>query len=126
MDNQNKLTPQEEAAFAQLQKDYDSVIERTSQELTATHSAKEYTFTVIEKRRLIEQETIRLLVMKATDDIINYSVLPRIGIALQLGNRVLYDATLGRLTIFTPKQNQASDGDSPGPNSTTSDVVGKS
>lgn len=102
LDNQNK-NPEEQKLLDQLQKDYDLTVTRNEQKMALTHTAKEYTFNLTEKRRLLQQQTIKIMVDNAIDDILNMSVLPRVGITPNPKIRVLYDFTLGRFTVFSPK-----------------------
>ena len=104
MDKTTKYAPDEKALLKKLQEDYDLVVAKSEQQMKDTHVAKEYTFSIVEKRRLLEQQTIKIIVENAVDDIINMSVLPRLGVTPSANVRVLYDVTLGRFTLFVPKE----------------------
>ena len=82
---------------------YDSQVEASHEKLKNTHEKKEYTFSVVEKRRLAQQDLIEKFAAQALQDIINLTVLPRVGIIPNKDVFTLYDIALGRLTVFTPK-----------------------
>lgn len=106
MDNSKIDAKQKEEIRKQLeaeQKKFEDRIAEVTKELENSHIAKEYTFSIIEKRRLIQQQTIAFLVQQAVDDIINLTVLPRIGISPNPTIRVSYDVTLGKFVVFSPK-----------------------
>lgn len=82
---------------------YDSQVDENFEKLKATHEKKEYTFTVVEKRRLAQQDLIQKFALQALQDIINLTVLPRLGVVPNEKVFTLYDVPLGRFTVFTPR-----------------------
>jgi len=68
-----------------------------------THVKKEFTFSVIEKRRLLQQEEAHMIADQATNDILNLSVLPRIGAVPNKDTHIFYDSALGKFVIWVPK-----------------------
>lgn len=82
---------------------FEESVDEANEKLKNTHIKKEYTFTVVEKRRLAQQDLIEKFAMAALDDILNLEVLPRIGVTPSEKVFTLYDIPLGRLTVFTPK-----------------------
>lgn len=87
----------------EAQKFEDNVI-KTHLKLAATHEKKEYTFSAMEKQRLAKLQTVAFFVADAIDDIINLSVLARLGIKPDPSVRIMYDIALGRFTIWTVKE----------------------
>src|SRR3990167_2342463 len=87
-----------------LQKKYDEIIAKNFANVNKTHTKKEFTFTIPEKRRIIQQETITFLANQAINDIIDFSVLPRLGLLRTPQVLVFYDASLGRFTVCIPKE----------------------
>lgn len=100
----HQLTPEEQTA--ELQKAYDQLINTTFDNLKKTHTKKEYSFNLSEKRRLTQQQLITELAKKAQEDLIYEDVLTRVGIAPDPQTHTLYDATLGVFTVFIPLQPQ--------------------
>lgn len=82
---------------------YNESVLREDEELKKTHLKKEFTFSTTEKRRLLQQESILAFAHQAVEDIINLSVLARVGITPGKDVRILYDASIGRFTIWTTK-----------------------
>jgi hypothetical protein len=86
------------------QKKYDIQINEAHDVLKTTHEKKEYTFSVTEKRRLSQLQLMAVFIQDALNDIINLSVLPRIGINPSPEVKILYDINLGRLTVWQVKK----------------------
>ena len=82
---------------------YNSQVQASNEKLKTTHEKKEYTLSVVEKRRLAQQDLIEKFASQALQDIINLTVLPRVGITPNKEVFTLYDIALGKLTIFIPK-----------------------
>lgn len=82
---------------------FNEQVKESYEKLKTTHEKKEYTFSVTEKRRLVQQDLIEKFASQALQDIVNLTVLPRIGIVPSEKTFTLYDLTLGRLTVFVPK-----------------------
>lgn len=87
---------------------FDEQVKESYEKLKTTHEKKEYTFSVVEKRRLVQQDLIEKFASQAMADIINLTVLPRIGVESNEKIFTLYDITLGKLTVFIPKPDKAS------------------
>lgn len=83
---------------------YAGQVAEAIEKLKTTHEKKEYTFSVVEKRRLAQQDLIEKFASQALQDLINLTVLPRVGITPNEKVFTLYDIGLGRLTVFTPKE----------------------
>lgn len=86
-----------------INKKYAATIEAENERLKPTHIKKEFTFSIVEKRRLAQQEAVGLISQQAISDIVNMDVLPRIGITPDPEIRIIYDVNVGKLTIWTPK-----------------------
>lgn len=83
---------------------YKATIDAETERLKDTHTKNEFTFTITEKRRIAQQEAVGIIANQAISDIVNTTVLPRIGINADPNIKIIYDANVGRLTIFTPKE----------------------
>lgn len=95
-----KLKEQMELA----KKQFEYTVEKAYETHKDTHEKKEYTFTVVEKRRLVEQQMVELVARQAIDDIINLETLKRLGFEPNPDLKILYDLNLGRLIVFIPKK----------------------
>lgn len=73
---------------------------KDAEEKLPDHQRREYTFTLVEKRRLQELALTKEIIQQSMDDIVNIETLPRLGIDKAY---TLYDVRLGRLIVFTPK-----------------------
>jgi len=76
-------------------------------ERSKTHAKKEFTFSVIERRRLLQQEEAMMIADQTTNDILNLSVLPRIGVTPSKDTNIFYDTSLGKFMIWIPKPSPA-------------------
>lgn len=102
------LTPEEQqkildAQLAERDKIFKTTVETEAKKLEESHDKKEYTFSTVERRRLLQHETIIISIQQFIDDIINQNVLPRIGISPNPTIKVFYDIPLGKLIVWTPK-----------------------
>lgn len=79
-------------------------VTKQDEDLKETHEKKEFTFSTVEKRRLLQQESVALIVHQAIEDIINLEVLRRLDITPGIEIRVLYDTSLGRFVVWQPKE----------------------
>lgn len=100
---EEKMKEQMELAKKQFQFAVDKAYE-THQ---TTHDKKEYTFTNVEKRRLVEQQMVELVARQAIEDIINLETLKRLGFDPNPELKILYDINLGRLIVFVPKKKES-------------------
>ena len=94
---------------AKLETQYEEIVNTRYKPLVKTHTRKDYTFTIPEKRRIIQLETITFLANQAVKDIIDFSVLPRLGMIRTIDNSVFYDATLGKFTVFMPREKKSTE-----------------
>ena len=88
-------------------KQFEFAVDKAKESHQKTHDVKEYTFTVVEKRRLVEQQMVEIVARQATDDIINLEVLKRLGFDPSPDLKILFDINLGRLIVFFPKKNES-------------------
>ena len=82
---------------------FNQLATKEDESLKATHTKKEYTFSTVEKRRLLQQESIIAFAQQAVDDIINLSALARLDITPTKEFRVIYDSSLGKFIVWEPK-----------------------
>lgn len=82
---------------------FDQSVAKEQEALGNAYTKKEYTFSLTEKRRMLQHESIMIMIQQAIDDIINLTVLPRLGITPSQQIKVFYDASVGRLAIWVPK-----------------------
>lgn len=94
----------EEQILANIKKDFDKKILEADIKLSPTHEKKEYTFSIDEKRRLAQLQAIVVFAQGAIEDIINLTVLPRLGFTTNPDIRVLYEINLGRFTVWSPRK----------------------
>lgn len=85
------------------EKIFDSQVEESNEKLKATHEKKEYTFSTTEKRRLAQQNLIEKFASQALQDLINLTVLPRVGVIPNNETFTIYSIATGRLCVFIPK-----------------------
>ena len=98
-------TPEEiEARKQEMIHRWEAEVEIKDFEYGKDYSKREYTFSSIEKRRLMQQETIKILADEAMNDILNLNCLPRVGVEPSNEVRVLYDMTIGRFVVWIPKK----------------------
>lgn len=103
-------TPADKQIELQLelaQKEFEQECARINEELKNTHIKKEYTFSNLEKRRLVEMQMALLVTKQAIEDIINLDVLKRLGYTPSNELKVYYDFNIGRFVVFVPKQTNA-------------------
>lgn len=96
-----KQTQLEDDLMAE-EKKYQDQVHEIHQSLVKTHTKLEYMFSTVEKRRLLQLQTIAFFAQQAVDDILNLTVLPRLGIKPSFEVRVLYDISLGKFSVWVP------------------------
>ncbi len=101
--DETKLKEQLELA----KKQFDEAVTKAYKDFESTHDKKEYTFSVTEKRQLVEMQMVAMVAQKAIDDIINLQVLPRAGYDPNPELKILFDINIGRLIIFVPKKKES-------------------
>lgn len=84
--------------------DWNLAIAEDSRKYGAGYTKTEFTFNKPEHLQLTEQQTIQALAQNATQNIINYLVLPRVGVTPTPENRITFDLTIGRFVVWTPKK----------------------
>ena len=94
----------DQKSLEQEEKIYNDQVNQTNEKLKATHEKREYTFSVVEKRRLTQQNLIEKFATQAPQDLVNLTVLPRVGVTPNEKVFTLYDLELGKLTVFTPRE----------------------
>lgn len=105
--NPEEVKKQIQAQTEQIQKIFDESVARNHEQLKNTHFKKEFTFTIVEKRRLVQQQTVVYLAEQAIDDIINLTVLPRLDITPNPNVKIQYDVALGRFVCWIPKEEKS-------------------
>lgn len=101
MDTSVKQKLEEERLIREKQ--YTEVIAANHEKYKSSHIRKDFNFTVTERRRIIQQESIQLMSNQAIEDVVNFSVLPRLGIE-DPKRIILYDTLLGKFTVWVPKE----------------------
>lgn len=99
----NNSNINEDKILADMQKAFEVKVLKADIELSPTHTKKEYTFSLDEKRRLAQMQAIVVFAQGEIEDIINGTVLPRLKILPTQQVRVLYEINVGRFTIWTPR-----------------------
>lgn len=99
----NKIDPktaQQEALMSQ----WKLSVSKQVNELKDTHTSKELVFSTTELRQLVKLYTIETIAKQAIDDKLNNDVLTRVGVVPSPEIRILYDLSVGRFMVFTPKE----------------------
>lgn len=102
--NEEKIKEQLELA----KKAFDAAVENYREQLKATHTKKEFTFTLVEKRRLVEMQMVEMVAHQAIDDIVNLEAIKRVGYDLDPEIKSMYDVNTGRFILFVPKEKSES------------------
>lgn len=98
-----------------LEEGYNKRVETLHTDLAKTHDKREFTFTIEEKRRILQQKTIMAFANQAINDIVNSTVLPRLPVDRTPKMEVLFEAELGKLTLWTLKSDEEPKAEEPLP-----------
>lgn len=90
----------------ELEKLWASAVTKDFAPLAKTHTMKEFSFSVGERRQLVKIYTIQDLAQRTIQDILNNNALPRVGVIPNPNVKVTYDLTVGRFAVMTPRENK--------------------
>jgi len=88
---------------AQLMLNWEKAVAENNTSLASTHIKKQFTFSASELRQMIKLYTIETIAKQAIDDKLNNDVLPRMSITPSPQVKILYDLSVGRFCVWTPK-----------------------